>query len=196
MEKQRQIALKKKKEAEKKKKAEQEKKRKLEQEKKQQAELERKRKQEQDRKAKADAEKKKKAAEAKKKKEAERKQAAARERAAREAREAQMAAQMQAEQAASEGSRIAGLIQHKVQSNWTFFPGAMDRGLNCKVRVRVNSSGSVLSVRIIESSGDAAFDRSVETAVYKTDPFPMPESAALRALPQFREHEFYFNPSK
>jgi len=107
-----------------------------------------------------------------------------------------MAAQFQAEQAASEGSRIAALIQRKLQSSWTFFPGARERGLRCKLKVRVNSSGSVLAVRIVESSGDAAFDRSVETAVYKTDPFPMPESAALRALPQFREHEFYFNPSK
>ena len=66
-------------------------------------------------------------------------------------------------------------------------------GLQCKVRVRLGSSGSVLLVNVVESSGNIAFDRSVEAAVRKADPLPMPGSERLRNL--FRDLTFIFDPS-
>jgi len=45
---------------------------------------------------------------------------------------------------------------------------------------------------VVKSSGNAAFDRSVEAAVRKSDPLPMPTSQRL--LAQFREIEFVFEP--
>ena len=60
--------------------------------------------------------------------------------------------------------------------------------------VRLGTSGSVLRVNVVESSGSNAFDRSVEAAVYKADPLPMPRSERL--LAQFRNGlTFIFDPS-
>ena len=51
----------------------------------------------------------------------------------------------------------------------------------------------MLLVDVVESSGNIAFDRSVEAAVRKADPLPMPESERLVAL--FRDLTFIFDPS-
>jgi len=45
---------------------------------------------------------------------------------------------------------------------------------------------------VVKSSGNIAFDRSVEAAVRKADPLPMPRSKRLAA--QFRDIEFVFEP--
>ena len=63
-------------------------------------------------------------------------------------------------------------------------------GLTCVVRVRLGATGSVLLATVSRSSGNGAFDRSVETAVYKADPLPMPRSPAL--IDKFRSIEFLF----
>ena len=87
---------------------------------------------------------------------------------------------------------IAGLIREKVERNWLRPPGT--DGLTCKLTVRVGANGSVLRVSVVESSGSNAFDRSVETAVHKADPLPMPRSERL--LAQFRNGlTFIFDPS-
>ena len=95
-----------------------------------------------------------------------------------------------AEQDASEKAQLVGLIQSKVERNWLRPPGT--EGLKCAVRVRLGASGSVLLANVVESSGNVAFDRSVEAAVRKADPLPMPDSAALQAA--FREITFVFDP--
>ena len=90
--------------------------------------------------------------------------------------------------------RISRLIQQRVARYWRRPPGVA--GLTCRVQVRLGSTGSVLSVAIIESSGQHLFDQSVETAVWRADPLPMPEAEALRADPRFREHIFIFDPAQ
>jgi colicin import membrane protein len=49
-----------------------------------------------------------------------------------------------------------------------------------------------LLANVVESSGNIAFDRSVEAAVRKADPLPMPRSQRLAAL--FRDLIFEFVP--
>ena len=172
-------------------KAELEKKRLLEEKRKKDEEIARR---EAEEKAKKEAEAKKKAeAEAKKKAEAERKRKAeAKARADRKAREAELAAQIQAEQDASELQQTIALIQEKIERNWLRPPGT--EGLKCELTVRLGSSGSVLLVRVLKSSGNVAFDRSVEAAVRKADPLPMPRSERL--LSRFRgDVNFIFDPS-
>jgi len=88
---------------------------------------------------------------------------------------------------------VVALIASKVERNWLRPPGTGEMGLRCTVRVRLGSSGSVLLVNVVKSSGNSAFDRSVEAAVRKADPLPMPQSKRL--LAQFREIEFVFDPS-
>ena len=137
-------------------------------------------------------------AERKKKEAAERERRAAEARAKAEAaaRERELQAQFEAEQRASEAGRIVRLIQDKVARNWNPPPGTLEQGLRCRINVRLGASGSILAVSIVESSGNPGFDRSVEAAVWKAEPLPMPDDAALRARDEFRNHTFTFDPAK
>jgi colicin import membrane protein len=190
-------------EAEAKAKAEAEQKRKAEAEAKAKAEAEQKRKAEAQAKAKAEAEQKRKAeAEAKAKAEAERKrkaEAAAKAKAAEEQRrrEAELQAQLAAEQeearARSALSEYIPYIQDKVQRNWLQPPGSA-AGLSCLIKVRLIPGGDVVSATVVRSSGDPMFDRSVETAVLKASPLPLPPDASL--FNHFREINFNFDPGR
>ena len=66
--------------------------------------------------------------------------------------------------------------------------------MKCKVLVRLIPSGDVVSVRILQSSGNIAFDRSVEMAVNKASPLPVPQSST-GLFDHFREVEFVFDPN-
>ncbi len=83
------------------------------------------------------------------------------------------------------------IIRQKVIRNW-LQPGGSVAGLVCTVKVRIIPGGDVLDVRIIRSSGNAVFDRSVETAVLKASPMPLPADRAL--FDRFRDLEFVFDP--
>jgi colicin import membrane protein len=185
--------------------AEQEAKRKAEEkrkaEAKRKADAEAKRKAEEKRKA--DAETKRKA-EAKRKADAEAKrkaEQAAKEKAAAEARqreaEAALQAQLKAEQeearARSALSEFIPYIQEKVQRNW-LRPAGSPPGLSCLVQVKLIPGGDVASVKVIRSSGDPLFDRSVETAVLKASPLPLPTDGSL--FNHFREINFNFDPGR
>ena len=88
------------------------------------------------------------------------------------------------------------LIQEKVARNWNPPPGTLDKGLKCKINVRLGPTGSVLAVSVIQSSGNAGFDRSVEAAVWRAETLPMPDDPALRSQAEFRNHTFIFDPAK
>ncbi len=161
---------------------------------------EQKRKQEDKRKA-AEAEKKRKdearQAEVKKKKDTEERRKSAesslKEQLAREEKE-RTEAKARAEQAAraqSELARIEGLIRQKVERNWVR-PAGWTKGMECVVRVRLAPTGEVISATIARPSGSPAFDRSVENAVYKASPLPLPEDKGL--FEHFRELELRFRP--
>ncbi|MGA0973743.1 MAG: cell envelope integrity protein TolA [Sedimenticolaceae bacterium] len=185
-EKKKQEAAKKKRLAEEKKKKAAAEKKRLAEEKKQKAAAEKQRKAEEAAK-KAAAEKKRQAEEAARKKaEAKKKKAEA------AARQLELEAQYQAEQDLTEKQLIMAAIQQKVDRNWLRPPGT-PQNLSCEVRVRLGANGSVLLVSIIKSSGDVGFDRSVESAVSKADPLPMPTSPRL--VSQFRDIRFVFKPS-
>ena len=185
-------------------KVEAERKRKAELEAKKKAELEAKQKAEQAAKQKAEA-KKKAEAEAKKKAEAEAKKKAAAE-AKRKAEEAQrreaeqaLQSQLAAEQAGIEAARVQGVvaeyigyIQERIQRSWLRPPGS-PAGLSCVVQVGLIPGGEVARVQIVRSSGDPVFDRSVESAVYKASPLPLPPDAAL--FKHFRDLRLIFKPN-
>lgn len=134
------------------------------------------------------------------------KQAAERKRQAELARLRQEEARIRQQQMAEEQRRLDAarerenqsivdrhieIIRQKVTRNW-LRPAGSVKGLVCTVKVRIIPGGDVLDVRITKSSGNAVFDRSVETAVLKASPLPLPKDRAL--FDRFRELEFTFNP--
>lgn len=112
----------------------------------------------------------------------------------------QLAAEEKARQQAAHSTRVAtvvdrytALIRQRVTNNWNRPLGAV-KGLKCEVRVRLTPSGQVLLANVERSSGNAVFDRSVENAVHKAAPLPLPEDPAL--FDNFREIRFVFDPDK
>lgn len=166
----------------------------------------------------AAAEKKRLAALAAQKKEAERKRKEAerqlelerqqREAAEQKARQAEIArqeAELQAQQAEaerqarlrqqamqSEIQKYRALIQQQIVRHWQIPAGTPDNR-HCTVRVRLIPSGDVMDVKIIRGSGDPAFDRSVEAAVKRAAPLPVPPVES-GLFDQFREVNFEFEP--
>jgi len=93
----------------------------------------------------------------------------------------------------SEVARYKSLIKGQITRNW-ILPVSYQKGLKCKILVRLIPSGDVVSVRITQRSGNSAFDRSVERAVNKASPLPVPKSDT-GLFNHFREVEFVFDPN-
>ena len=117
------------------------------------------------------------------------------------AAEAEMQARLAAEQERLATQRRSAMqrmideyvlyIQEKVQRSW-IRPPSSGAGLSCTVEVRLIPSGEVIDAQIVRSSGNAAFDRSVEAAVFKASPLPVPPDAEV--MEQFRSLRFEFKP--
>jgi len=85
----------------------------------------------------------------------------------------------------SEAAKYVDLIGKRVSSKWQRPPGS-DRDAYCIVRVRVTPGGRVLSVVVVRSSGDPAFDLATENAIFLAEPLPVPENAEVfEALREF-----------
>lgn len=80
-------------------------------------------------------------------------------------------------------------IRDKVQRNWLRPAGS--QGTLCTVLIRQLPDGEVVDVRTSRCDGDAVFERSVENAVRRASPLPLPADRELFA----REIEFNFRPN-
>jgi colicin import membrane protein len=86
------------------------------------------------------------------------------------------------------------IIQQAVQSVWSRPPSARN-GMRAILQIRMLPTGELIDAVITESSGDPAFDRSAENAVYSAAPF-----RELQALPfnvfneNFRSLSLIFQP--
>ncbi len=80
-----------------------------------------------------------------------------------------------AEQASSELDSYVAAIDERIRQVWVR-PAGTGRDVECLVEARLMPGGEVTpgSVRVIRSSGNPAFDRSVVSAVYKASPLPVP----------------------
>jgi len=135
---------------------------------------------------------KKKQALAKKKRKAQAKLAAQRRhRQAEKAMQAQIRKEQLQRQAQSELNKYQPLIRQRVEGFWIRPPGAKT-GLKAILRVRLTRGGEVLTVRVVRSSGNAIFDRSVENAVKKATPLPLPDNPELAEF--FSVIDFEFDP--
>jgi colicin import membrane protein len=134
--------------------------------------------------------------------EKERVAAAARAKAEAEARDqarrqAELMASMEAEegllaaQNSGELSRYLALIQQRVERNWVP-PATVQEGLECEVAVQQLPNGDVVDARTVSCNGDAAVQRSVENAVRRSSPLPLPDNRALFE----RNLRFIFKPQQ
>ncbi len=179
----------------KRKKAEKEK-RKIEQrkkaEKKKAQEVEKKRKIEKKRKAKARAK-------AKEKREIEEKRKAEKQREADSEHQAELKRQALQDEAIKEIrskgiiKRHVALIQQKIERNWRQPLGSPKR-LECRIKIVLVAGGRVTSVSIIKSSGNLSFDRSVENAVRRASPLPVPTDNVL--FKKFEVMRLLFDPGR
>ena len=83
-------------------------------------------------------------------------------------------------------------IRTKVMNSWVR-PISATPGLKCKLQVKLLPSGEVTEVVVFASSGDLVFDRSVENAVRKASPFPVPSNRTTFDQ-KFKVLTFVFKP--
>lgn len=88
-------------------------------------------------------------------------------------------------------NRYYAIIQQRVKRNWRR-PASTKKGMSCTIQVRLIPGGDVVNVGVVKTSGDVAFDRSVEAAVYKASPLPLPPDQEL--FDHFRDLHFRFVP--
>lgn len=91
-------------------------------------------------------------------------------------------------------NQYRAMIEAKVRQNW-IIPASAKQGMSCEVQVRLIPSGDVIQVQLTRSSGDSTFDRSVENAVHKASPLPVP-AAESGLFDVFRDLKFPFTLEK
>ena len=131
----------------------------------------------------------------------EKRQLEERQRVEREQQQAEwedMLAQEEAQMDAQEDQRAANsyrqIIQQRLSENWSRPPSAR-RNMEAQVRIQLVPTGRVVGVSIIKSSGDAAFDRSVEQAVRKAHQFIELQAMDIRLFElTFRSVDVAFSP--
>ena len=160
-------------------------------------------------------EEKAKAEKAKQEKAKEEKAKAARERARQEQLEQQKQQQLAQQQAvadelAREQERLSmeeqaqtdiaisqsysALIASRIEQNWSRPPSAR-KGMQCELQIQMVPTGQVIDVKVTNSSGNIAFDRSAIQAVKKIERFHEMKDIPSHIFEQyFRTFKLSFNP--
>lgn len=112
---------------------------------------------------------------------------------ARHEQEAALQQQLQSEirQSQSKGilAAYAAAIKNKVAGQW-YKPPGWQSGWTCHVQVTQAADGTVINVKIGQCDGDQLFRRSVQQAVERASPLPLPSDPSLFE----RNLEFTFKP--
>lgn len=83
------------------------------------------------------------------------------------------------------------MIRTRVMDRWMM--PARWSGLRCTLQITLMSTGKVLQVAVIKSSGDPEFDASMATAVRDASPLPLPVDKTL--FGSFQQLEMVFDPA-
>ncbi len=77
---------------------------------------------------------------------------------------------------------LESLVEH-VRPNWKLPSYLIDKELNCRIRIFLNSSGDLIRVEMLESSGDNEWDNKALQAVRDSAPYPeLPEAVKYRGI--------------
>jgi colicin import membrane protein len=82
-------------------------------------------------------------------------------------------------------------LQSRIQNAWIRPPSARV-GLDCLVQVTQVPGGEVTAAQVTQCNGDAVTRESIENAVYRASPLPMPSDPALFS----RTFAFHFHPDQ
>ena len=86
------------------------------------------------------------------------------------------------------------LIQRRLSENWNRPPSAR-RDMETTIRLQLVPTGRIVGVTVLKSSGDAAFDRSVEQAAFKVDQFiELQNMSPVLFEKKFRQVDVAFSP--
>lgn len=103
-------------------------------------------------------------------------------------------AEQEAASADELAASFAALIQQTVIGYWSRPPSARN-GMEALLQVQLIPTGEVVSVSVLKSSGDSAFDRSAVNAVEKAGSFPELQKLPSREFErQFRRLRLLFRP--
>jgi colicin import membrane protein len=100
------------------------------------------------------------------------------------AREAELRRQLEAEEGLMQArsspamAQYIAMIRQHVERRW-IRPMSATPGLECEVKVSQSPSGVVLSAQVTRCNGDAAVRQSIETAVHRSSPLPLPPDPRL-----------------
>jgi len=99
-----------------------------------------------------------------------------------------------AEKDEREANSYRQLIQQRLSENWNRPPSAR-RGMETMIRLQLVPMGRVVGVTVLKSSGDSAFDRSVEQAAFKADQFiELQKMSPSLFEKKFRQVDVLFSP--
>jgi colicin import membrane protein len=84
-------------------------------------------------------------------------------------------------------------IRAKIRGN-TRIPDNLTGNPQSRFEVNVLPTGEIVSVKLIKSSGNTAYDQAVERAIYKSSPLPTPTDKD--AVAQFRKLDLKFQPKE
>ena len=119
---------------------------------------------------------------------------AARDRARLDALIAEENAAIETATAGELAASFAALIQSTVVNYWSRPPSARN-GMEALLSIQLIPTGEVVSVQILESSGNAAFDNSAVNAVQKAGAFPELQQLPSREFEKsFRRFRLLFRP--
>lgn len=103
-------------------------------------------------------------------------------------------AQLEAQQSEATAASYSALVQERVINNWSRPPSARN-DMVAELQIQLVPTGRVVGVTITKSSGDPAFDRSAERAVWKAEQFPELQQVPSIVFEQhFRQFTLRFNP--
>lgn len=111
---------------------------------------------------------------------------------------AELIAQEAAERQAASDQELANsyiaLITRQVQNSWSRPPSARNN-MQAELALQLVPTGEVVSVRVVSSSGNGAFDRSAEQAVRRAERFPELQDLPPRVFEKyFRRLNLIFRP--
>lgn len=107
------------------------------------------------------------------------------------AEEAEFFEEQQAQQVAQS---YVDVMAQRIENNWSRPPSAR-LGMQCVLEIQLVPTGQVVSVTVVESSGNSAFDRSAEQAVKRIDRFEEIQGMPSQVFEsQFRQLRLVFKP--